>query len=277
MGWGDRKDPNLRADQKRVAAIINEYVAVHGYDVIMKKSELDELVKNIPFKSKYFQHSDICYNTANKGTLQYFETDVHIYEKVRHGYYRLLGEKYPYTGEIIHAGNLRVLGEWVNGKLVVWETRDHEPEGEYEQIVAKEFAEIESVLENVKGEDRFVVTKQRVNQSVFRKRLLKRYGTRCCLCGVSGEDMLIASHIKPWSDADLEERVDVNNGLLLCPNHDWLFDKGYISFDEEGKIMFSVKLNEVNQIFMNVDKNKAINMSEKTRKYMEYHRENILV
>ena len=41
--------------------------------------------------------------------------------------------------------------------------------------------------------------------------------------------------------------------------------------------MFSVKLNEVNQIFMNVDKNKAINMSEKTRKYMEYHRENILV
>ena len=89
--------------------------------------------------------------------------------------------------------------------------------------------------------------------------------------------MLIASHIKPWSDADLEERVDVNNGLLLCPNHDWLFDKGYISFDEEGKIMFSAKLNEVNQIFMNVDKNKAINMSQKTRKYMEYHREKILV
>lgn len=277
MGWGDRIDPRLRADQKKVANIINEYVNVHGFDIVMKKSELDELIKNIQFESKVFQHSDICYNTANDGTLQYFESDIHIYEKVSRGYYRLLGENYPYTGEVKHAGNSKILGEWINGKLVAWEIRDQEAEGEYELIVTEEFASIESDLDEIQGEERLVITKQRINQSVFRKRLLKRYGKRCCLCGVSGEDMLIASHIKPWSVADVDERVDVNNGLLLCPNHDWLFDKGYISFDTSGKIVVSDKLSDVNQMFMNVDRNRILNMSEQTRKYMKYHSDNILM
>lgn len=89
--------------------------------------------------------------------------------------------------------------------------------------------------------------------------------------------MLIASHIKPWSASDLDERVDVNNGLLLCPNHDWLFDKGYISFDTNGKIVVSDDLSDVNQMFMNVDRNKILNMSEQTRKYMKYHSDNILM
>lgn len=209
--------------------------------------------------------------------MQHFEEEVHIYERVRVGYYRLLGENYPYTGEIKHAGNSKILGEWINGKLVAWEIRDQETEGEYEKIVAEEFASIESDLAEIQGEERIVLTKQRINQTVFRKRLLKRYDKRCCLCGVSGEDMLIASHIKPWSVADVDERVDVNNGLLLCPNHDWLFDKGYISFDTSGKIVVSDKLSDVNQMFMNVDRNKILNMSEQTRKYMKYHSDNILM
>lgn len=275
MGWGDRIDPRLKADQKRVANIINEYVKVHGYNVIMKKSELDVLVKDIQFESKVFQHSDICYNKANEGNLNNFDSDVHVYEKVRTGYYRLLGENYPYTGVIEHAGNSRILGEWVNGELVAWETREQEAEGEYERIVTEEFALIESNLDEIQGEERLVITKQRINQSVFRKRLLKRYGNRCCLCGVSGKDMLIASHIKPWSVASADERVDVNNGLLLCPNHDWLFDKGYISFDSNGKVIISVDLSDINQIFMNVDQKKVVNLSEQTRNYMKYHRNNI--
>lgn len=51
-------------------------------------------------------------------------------------------------------------------------------------------------------------------------------------CGVSDEHFLIDSHIKPWSQSNNQEWLDVNNGLLLCPNHDALFDKGiiYISF-----------------------------------------------
>ena len=122
---------------------------------------------------------------------------------------------------------------------------------------------------------KIVITKQRVNQSVFKKRLLKRYESKCCLCGVSGNDMLIASHIKPWCEADMEERVDVNNGLLLCPNHDWLFDKGFISFDDTGAIIISSKLCHNNQVFMNIDDKQYIEMSDKIKEYIQYHRTNI--
>lgn len=69
----------------------------------------------------------------------------------------------------------------------------------------------------------------------------------------------------------MDERVDVNNGLLLCPNYDWVFDKGYISFAEDGSIMISEMLDEVNRVFMNVDDRQLLNMSDETRKYMEYH------
>lgn len=275
MGWGDRISPELRRDQEKVAAIINEYVKKNGY-VYKKTSELNELVKSISFESGIFQHPDVCYNSVNEGTKKHFDTDVHLYERVRKGYYRLLGENYPYTGEVKHVVTSEVLGKWVEGKLVTWYTWDQDSEDEYKEEIDREFSEIEFDLEDIKGQDRLAITKQRVNHSIFKRRLLKRYSNKCCLCGVQGEDMLIASHIKPWSEADMDERVDVNNGLLLCPNHDWLFDKGYISFDDDGKIIISEKLNEINQILMNVDRKRSINMSEKTKAYMEYHREILL-
>ncbi|MGH1286540.1 HNH endonuclease [Bacillus toyonensis] len=82
----------------------------------------------------------------------------------------------------------------------------------------------------------------------------------------------MASHIKPWSQSNHKERLDVNNGLLLCPNHDALFDKGFISFDREGAILISDGLDEVTKLFLNINENMKINMSEKQRIYMEWHR-----
>ena len=89
------------------------------------------------------------------------------------------------------------------------------------------------------GSDREAIVKVRVNQGIFRDVLVKRYGKKCCLCGVTGKCFLVASHIKPWSDSSPEERTDVNNGLLLCPNHDKLFDGGWISFADNGNIIIS--------------------------------------
>ena len=59
---------------------------------------------------------------------------------------------------------------------------------------------------------------------------------------VSDPKFLIASHIKPWACSESGEKLDIDNGLLLCPNHDALFDSGYISFDENGVIMISEHL-----------------------------------
>ena len=51
--------------------------------------------------------------------------------------------------------------------------------------------------------------------------------------------MLVASHIKPWSSSSNVERLDPFNGLILTPNLDRAFDRGFITFDEDGAILVS--------------------------------------
>jgi hypothetical protein len=116
--------------------------------------------------------------------------------------------------------------------------------------------------------------KSRIGQSDFKKALLS-VEKKCRLCGVSDERFLVASHIKPWSKSNNQERIDVNNGLLLCPNHDSLFDKGYISFDEDGKILLSDNLDEATKVFLNINENMNIWMNESQQEYMKWHRENM--
>ncbi|UOY93151.1 EVE domain-containing protein [Ectobacillus sp. JY-23] len=118
------------------------------------------------------------------------------------------------------------------------------------------------------------VIKSRIGQSVFKKALLTRE-KKCGLCGVSDEQFLVASHIKPWSQSSNQERLDVNNGLLLCPNHDALFDKGYISFGDDGGILISESLNEATKVFLNINEDMRINISESQRQYMNWHCDNV--
>ncbi len=132
---------------------------------------------------------------------------------------------------------------------------------------------IENVSDLV-GEDVLALVKQRVNQGDFRKKLLQTFKT-CCICGADLKDCLIASHIKPWRDSSPEEKTDVNNGLLLCPNHDKLFDLGYISFDDEGKILISQQLDANNRMWLNALPTMKIKITDKNLFYLAYHREHI--
>ena len=118
--------------------------------------------------------------------------------------------------------------------------------------------------------ERESVIKARIGQSIFKNALLV-VEKKCRLCGVSDERFLVASHIKPWSQSNNQERLDVNNGLLLCPNHDWLFDKGFISFDDEGTIMISASLDEATKVFLNINENIKIALNEGQQKYMKWH------
>lgn len=133
-------------------------------------------------------------------------------------------------------------------------------------------AEIDSAAIN--GVEKSALVKIRVNQGVFRDRLLKRY-SKCCLCGVHDEAFLIASHIKPWVESSAKEKLDVENGLLLCPNHDKLFDGGWISFDDDGCIMISNEMDSTDKIFMNVTEDIKLVFSERNMQYLKYHRENV--
>ena len=125
------------------------------------------------------------------------------------------------------------------------------------------------------GQEKDALVKVRVNQSVFREKLLQKYGEKCSLCGMSCTDLLIASHIKPWSKSDASEKTSVHNGLLLCPNHDKLFDSGYISFDENGKILISEHISAQNYQLLGVNHEMSINVSEEMQPFLRYHRKYI--
>jgi predicted restriction endonuclease len=87
---------------------------------------------------------------------------------------------------------------------------------------------------------------------------------------------LIASHIKPWRDSNNEEKLDGNNGLLLSPHLDKLFDKGFISFSELGEILISSS--EVGIILKKWGIDTNINIggfNRKQKEYLDYHRQKI--
>lgn len=113
----------------------------------------------------------------------------------------------------------------------------------------------------------------RCGQGRFREILIKRYGGQCPITGIMNPELLIASHIKPWSACTSAERLDPHNGILLSVMIDRLFDRGLITFSYEGKVMMSPKLSESDRTLCRLDLLKPIMMSEGNKRYMEYHRE----
>lgn len=97
--------------------------------------------------------------------------------------------------------------------------------------------------------ERLVV--QRIGQDIFRDGLFEFWDGRCAVSGLSVPDLLRASHIKPWAACDTDaERLDVYNGLLLKPDLDQLFDRGFITFEPSGLLVCSPSLSpEAAQIF----------------------------
>ena len=83
----------------------------------------------------------------------------------------------------------------------------------------------------------------------------------------------MASHIKPWRNSTNQQRLDVYNGLLLTPNLDKLFDKGYISFDKKGKIICSEALPYSDIKSLAITKDMRLSKIEDChQEYLEYHR-----
>lgn len=75
------------------------------------------------------------------------------------------------------------------------------------------------------------IIESRIGQGEFRKKLINKWNKKCSISNCELLEILIASHIKPWKFSNNLERLDENNGLLLSPTYDKLFDKGFISFN----------------------------------------------
>jgi putative restriction endonuclease len=98
----------------------------------------------------------------------------------------------------------------------------------------------------IEGKEKERLVKIRVNQSIFRTVVLATYNNACCITGINNPDLLIASHIVPWSK-DEKNRLNPMNGLCLNPLHDKAFDNGLITINaEDYRIKVSSKLKKEN-------------------------------
>ncbi len=122
------------------------------------------------------------------------------------------------------------------------------------------------------------ILQARVGQGEYRSRLL----LECPFCPftmVNDERLLIASHIKPWKNSSDKEKIDPKNGFMFTPTYDKLFDRGFISFTDDKRLIVSPWLSPMNQKRLHIFSNiiiKDLPIDEKRKKYLVYHRDNIL-
>jgi hypothetical protein len=123
--------------------------------------------------------------------------------------------------------------------------------------------------------ERQAVIQARRGQGLFRQRV-SVVERRCRITGVSNPEHLRASHCKPWRDSSNEERLDGENGLLLTPSIDHLFDRGFIAFERTGKLLISPVAHTPSLERMGVKTEEQVSVgafAEGQRRYLEWHQE----
>ena len=131
---------------------------------------------------------------------------------------------------------------------------------------------------NLSQTEKEAIIMARRGQGIFRERLINKYKS-CIVTGISDERLLVASHIKPWRSADNFERLSSDNGLLLSPLYDKLFDLGLITFKVNGCISVSNQLSEKDKNLIKIDEqyNYLKDISNNLRKNIEYHNDKVFL
>lgn len=122
--------------------------------------------------------------------------------------------------------------------------------------------------------ERLVV--QRIGQDIFRDSLMDYWQGRCALTGITDPALLRASHIVPWKACNSDaQRLDVHNGLLLSALWDAAFDRGLVTFDDEGRPEFSSALSEVARAELRW--RAPLRLTSRQRDNMAWHRVNAFI
>ncbi len=118
----------------------------------------------------------------------------------------------------------------------------------------------------------------RRGQGLFRQNVM-RIEKACRVTGVTRTEHLVASHTKPWRDSDNDERLNGENGFVLTPTIDHLFDRGFISFENNGRLIVSPRADLVSLARMGIDPTQVTHVgafSSGQKQFLDYHREFIL-
>lgn len=118
-----------------------------------------------------------------------------------------------------------------------------------------------------------LVVKTRMGQKIYKENLISKWNGKSSISNFSETDFLIASHIKPYRISSETECIDPDNGLLLTPSMDFLFDKGYITFNDNGNIIYSKYITQNIIKEFHLSKNICIKkVNNKMREYLKFHR-----
>jgi putative restriction endonuclease len=132
---------------------------------------------------------------------------------------------------------------------------------------------------SVNETDREAIVRARRGQGLFKQRVME-IEARCRITGVENISHLLASHCKPWRDSSNEERLNGENGLLLTPSIDHLFDRGFIGFEDSGNLIISPVAHRPSLQRMGVETSRSVDVGPFTqgqRQFLDYHRNLVLL
>tara|TARA_R110002072_G_scaffold135053_1_gene276184 strand:- start:261 stop:1238 length:978 start_codon:yes stop_codon:yes gene_type:complete len=145
----------------------------------------------------------------------------------------------------------------------------------WEDQVEEEIASNAAIADTEKD----ALIRSRRGQGRFRKELYK-IESACRITGVTQSQHLIASHTKPWRDCTNEERLDPENGFMLTPTIDHLFDRGFIGFENNGDLLISPVAHQKALAKMGLPVDGILNVgtfSQGQKAYLDWHRESLLL
>lgn len=266
QGMYNTIDSNLNACSV-IKATVNESSRYKNKWVVKDKvfsySLRNETENNFHTRNYRYKENALLYTSFIIGN----PVDVHVFVRYNKG------EEYTYYGPFLMF-ELSIDGKEVN--LICKEDISETEVMTYIKSTDKESENF--VTFNAEGEIyKESLTRVRLKQGIFRENLLNKHGEKCMICDIHGKDFLVASHIKPYRISNVEQAVSSENGLVLCPNHDKLFDRGYITFDEDGKILISSMLPKKLIKIININIEVKLPKEYRNNKYLKYHRFNIFM
>ena len=168
-----------------------------------------------------------------------------------------------------------------NKEELLYESEKVLAERESDSIDNK-FSEVLIGIENLVGESKIQEVKVRVNQNVFRQIVLANYSGKCAITGIDIPEILVASHIVPWSK-NAKERLNPENGICFSTMYDKAFDIGLIGLSTKYSVTVSSKLKRnidkpyYEQYFAHLE-NKIISLPQKyypNKGFIELHMDTI--
>lgn len=141
----------------------------------------------------------------------------------------------------------------------------------YEDAVGEELAALPPETLHTEVER---MVRQRIGQQKFREAMLTYWGGACAVTGLALPDVLRASHAKPWAECESDaERLDVFNGFLLTANLDALFDRFLISFNAQGRLLFSPALATADLHLLGISPELRLRwLAPEHQSYLQFHR-----